>query len=93
VCDVSECDREASIIMTPWPTKAVVPWRGWGVGNIPNTSVECHRHINVLTDVVQRGNYLLPATSGEPRSSLHHKQTVQLKLHVHTMKDHARNRH
>ena len=25
-CGVSECDREASIIGRPWPTKAVAPW-------------------------------------------------------------------
>ena len=26
-CGVSECNREASIMRKPWPTRAVVPWK------------------------------------------------------------------
>jgi hypothetical protein len=26
-CGVSECDREASILRSPWPTVAVAPWK------------------------------------------------------------------
>ena len=51
-CGVSECDHESSIMRTPWPTRAVAPWK-----KNPSGRTMALASTQPLTEMSTRNNY------------------------------------